>query len=224
MTLWAPFMSPPPKPASLPHAPVSAPAKVRGLHAGRSEAEIADGLKRGEAWAKAALFDRYASDVQRVLGWVLGVDSDLPDLLHDVFLRAFEGAGGVADPTRLRAWLVSTAVYAARERIRKRSRRFGLLLWRSPDSARASPLVGFTPAERELVTSTRALLDRLDPDERILITLRYMAGLGLEELADACGVSLATVKRRLAAARNRFEAMVRDDPVLVEWLEGEPHD
>jgi RNA polymerase sigma-70 factor, ECF subfamily len=214
-------MNPHPQSAPISGVPPAPQAQVRGIHAARSDAEIVEGLQRGEPWARAALFDRYSADVQRVLAWVLGVDSELPDLLHDVFLRAFDGVRELADPSRLRAWLVSVAVYAARERIRKRKRRAWLLTWLGRDAACPSPLPGCsTPAERELVASTRAVLERLTTDERITLTLRHMAGLRLEELADACGVSLATVKRRLSGAREKFESMARNDPVLLEWLEG----
>ena len=56
-----------------------------------------------------------------------------------------------------------------------------------------------------------------------MLTLRFMAGFGLEELAEVCGCSLATVKRRLLEARRQFETLARNDPVLIEWLE-EVHD
>lgn len=208
-----------PVPSSSRDAPPATQAKVQGLHAGRGDREIVDGLKAGERWARAALFDRYSSDVQRVLCWVMGFDSELPDLLHDVFLRAFEGIGALNDAGRVRQWLVSTAVYVARERIRKRSRPVPWWFWREGDP---EPPGSYPGVDLELVSSTRAALARLDPEERIVITLRYMAGFGLEELADSCGVSIATVKRRLAAARSRFEAIVHDDPVLEAWVKGEP--
>lgn len=214
-------MSPHPKTAPMQGGAPAARAEVRGIHAGRSDAEIVDGLNEGQRWARAALFDRYGADVRRVLAWVLGLDSELVDLQHDVFLRAFDGVRDLGDPARLRAWLVSIAVYAARERIRKRARRAWLLSWAGGIASPSPPPPGFdNPSERELVASTRALLEQMDADERIALTLRHMAGFGLEELAEACGVSLATIKRRLSAAQIRFEALARKDPVLLEWLEG----
>jgi RNA polymerase sigma-70 factor, ECF subfamily len=41
----------------------------------------------------------------------------------------------------------------------------------------------------------------LDPDQARLVELRYFAGLGIEETAEALGVSPATVKREWAVAR-----------------------
>lgn len=44
-------------------------------------------------------------------------------------------------------------------------------------------------------------LERLDARAARVVTLRYFAGLSLEEIGDALGISLATVKREWTAAR-----------------------
>ena len=44
-------------------------------------------------------------------------------------------------------------------------------------------------------------LARLDPEQARLVELRYFGGLGIEDTADALGVSPATVKREWAVAR-----------------------
>jgi RNA polymerase sigma-70 factor (ECF subfamily) len=45
-----------------------------------------------------------------------------------------------------------------------------------------------------------AALARIDDRERIAWMLRHVEGLALEEVAEACSCSLATVKRRISAA------------------------
>jgi RNA polymerase sigma-70 factor (ECF subfamily) len=208
---------PRPRSAADPRA-VTGLAEVRPLAPARSDVELIEGLRARERWAQAAVFDRHAGDVQRILAWVLGVDRDLPDLLHDVFLKAFDGIGDLADAERLRPWLLSIAVYTAKECIRRRQRSRWYRAWLRRETA-TRPVESISPEVREVVGATRKVLELLDPDERIAFTLRYMAGLGLEQAADACGVSLATIKRRIAAARERFTALAFEDPVLREWLE-----
>src|SRR4051812_261471 len=44
-------------------------------------------------------------------------------------------------------------------------------------------------------------LEQLDPEQARIIELRYFLGLGIEEAADALGMSPATLKRRWALAR-----------------------
>ena len=51
----------------------------------------------------------------------------------------------------------------------------------------------------------------LDPDQARLVELRYFGGLGIEETAEALGVSPATVKREWAVARAWLRRELGDD-------------
>jgi len=44
-------------------------------------------------------------------------------------------------------------------------------------------------------------LEKLDPEQARIVDLRYFAGFGIEETAEALGMSAATLKRRWALAR-----------------------
>ena len=52
------------------------------------------------------------------------------------------------------------------------------------------------------------MLSTVPPSLRIPLVLRRVEGLSLQEVADLVGVSLATVKRRLAEAEQRLGAEV----------------
>jgi RNA polymerase sigma-70 factor (ECF subfamily) len=56
-------------------------------------------------------------------------------------------------------------------------------------------------------------------DLRIVFSLRFIEGMELKEMATACDVSLATVKRRLAAAEERFLDLARKEEALRPWIE-----
>jgi RNA polymerase sigma-70 factor (ECF subfamily) len=55
--------------------------------------------------------------------------------------------------------------------------------------------------------------------DRIAFVLQNMEGLTLEESAQSLGVSLATLKRRLARASQRIEFFVQRDAALSSYLE-----
>jgi len=185
------------------------------------DASLARALCEGHPGAPAALFDRYGSHVQRVLFSVLGFDLEIQDLLHDVFAEAFRGIKRLEDGERLRAWLSSIAVFTARGCIRARSRRrfFGLALGQHVEH-QASAHHGATSIEdREALTQTYGVLEQLSADLRIPFSLRYIEGLRLVEIAECCGVSLATTKRRLVRAEKRFVKLAQREPALEKWLE-----
>ena len=207
--------------ASVASPPRTGRAAVTRLAVARNDGDIVAGLRQGQGWAKSALFDKYAPDVRRVLGHVLGADQELPDLIHDVFVRVLESLSRLEQPDHLRSWIVTIAVRTGRERIRLRRRR-RWLSFLAPEEMPTTAVEADDPSFREAVRAMYRALETLDDDDRIALTLRSLAGLELTEVADACGVSLATIKRRLAHAEARFLLLASGDPALSEWLKGGP--
>ena len=202
-----------PRPLKLVPPPAPAPA-----FAG-TDAELVGGLRRGDLGRAAALYDRHADHVHRVLYRTLGVDGDLPDLHHDAFVRALASIHRLEDPGALKGWATMIAVHVARSAIARRRRRSWL--WFLPGEELPEVDSGAASGEvLDALRATYAALDRLPVDERIAFALRFVDGMELTEVAAACGTSLATIKRRLARAGARFEAEARRRPVLQPWLEG----
>jgi RNA polymerase sigma-70 factor (ECF subfamily) len=211
-------------PRSLKLVPPLAPAAARADSGPRSafagtDAELVDGIRRGDRGARAALYDRHADHVHRVLYRTLGFDRDLADLHHDVFVRALTSIHRLEDPDALKGWLTMIAVHVARSAIARRRRRSWL--WFLPDEELPEVDAGVASGEvLDALRATYAALDRLPVDERIAFALRFVDGMELTEVAAACDTSLATIKRRLARAGARFEAEARRRPELEAWLEG----
>jgi RNA polymerase sigma-70 factor (ECF subfamily) len=196
------------------------PPPRAGAHAFQGDdAALVRAFRGGETSARAALYDRHADHVHRVLRRVLGVDRDLADLHHDVFVRALASLSTLEDPSALKGWLTTIAVHVARGAIARRRRQ--RWLWFLPSDE--LPEVDSGAASGEVLDALRAtyvVLDRLPAEERIAFALRFVDGMELTEVAAACETSLATIKRRLARAAARFEIEARAFPVLEPWLEG----
>jgi RNA polymerase sigma-70 factor (ECF subfamily) len=185
------------------------------------EVELIRGVKAREPRALAALHDRFAQPVLRILRRILGPDLELEDLHHDVFVRALRSLGELRDPAALPGWLCAIAVHTAHAAIerRVRRRRWTFLARQEalPEPAPFDPHATFDA--REALRSTYALLDRLPAEERVVFALRFIDGMELSEVARVCRVSLATTKRRLARAEERFRALARRAPALATYLE-----
>jgi RNA polymerase sigma-70 factor (ECF subfamily) len=102
--------------------------------------------------------------------------------------------------------------------IRTRRLRRWLRFW-EPSELPDIETDGLTPEVAEAYQRTYALLERMPAAERLVFVLRHVEKLELVELAAACEVSLATVKRRLARAQQRFAHAAARDDVLRHWLE-----
>jgi RNA polymerase sigma-70 factor (ECF subfamily) len=196
-------------------------AEVIRLPVGLTDEAIVLGLRGGDREAAAQLFDRYAEHLRRVLVRVLGPDPEIPDLLQDVMVAALGSIDRLDDPRALRAWLTRIAVFTARVRIRRRTR-WRFLRFVAPEEL---PERGIDPHDApasETLRATYRVLERLEPDDRIAFALRFLHGMELSEVAHAAQVSLATIKRRLTRAQERFQDLAKAEPSLGDWLEGSP--
>jgi RNA polymerase sigma-70 factor (ECF subfamily) len=174
-------------------------------------------LRSGHPGAVAVFYDRHASHVHRTLRSALGADADLPDLLQEVFIRAIDRVGELEDLLRVRSWLTTIAIFTARAHIRRRARRNSLSVF-SPQRTAVSQTEPAPSEARFALLETYALLDELPVNERLAFVLRFVQGLTLPEAAEACGVSLATFKRRLFRAERSFLERARKRPALFSWL------
>jgi RNA polymerase sigma-70 factor (ECF subfamily) len=186
--------------------------------AGDDEA-LVRGLRRRDPAAVAEFCERYSDHVMRVLARVLGADTELSDLHHDVFVRALGALPKIREPDRLKGWVSIIAVNVARNALKRRYRQRWLRFGRSEELPEAHAIEA-SDEQNEALRRTYATLDQLPREERIAFSLRIIDGMKLTEVAQACEVSLATIKRRLARAEARFLTLARTDDVLADWIEG----
>ncbi|MEQ9323982.1 MAG: sigma-70 family RNA polymerase sigma factor, partial [Polyangiaceae bacterium] len=172
------------------------------------DAAIVAGLVAGDRWASAALFDRYAQKVEKILRRLCGRDADLDleDLLHETFVRAFSAAKSLDDPQAVEAWIRTIAARTAYRAIRNKQTRRWLRFW-EPDRVAATEGRSSGPELRDACARTLRVLSSLRVEERVAFSLRFIEGMELLEIADVCECSLATVKRRLKRAKARFVSM-----------------
>ena len=196
-------------------------AQVRRIGFTGDDPALVEALRRGDPGAPAALYDRYAAYLRRVLARVLGVDDELPEVLHETFAQALASIDKLEDPERLKGWMVRIAVFTARGTIRRRQRR----RWLRFGAPHQIPELATDPASAETkMTLDRvfAILEKMPTKERIPFTLRYLEGMQLTDVADASGISLSSVKRHLTRASKRFATLANRDPLLRSWIESSP--
>lgn len=201
-------------PARAPTPPAS--GVVRALPFDGDDEELVDGVIAGRADAASALYERHVDGIQRLVFRLMGPDTEIEDVVHDVFLRALESIGRLRDPAALRPWLIGIAIRVVRIRIQKRMRQRWLKVM-PPESV---PEVAMTPDMDlgEALRDVYGILQQLPPDERIALVLHRVEGLALEEAAASCETSLATFRRRLARAESKFFARAEKKATLATWL------
>jgi RNA polymerase sigma-70 factor (ECF subfamily) len=155
-------------------------------------------------------FRRYAPYVARIGHRLLGRDDEVDDLIQDVFLAAHRGVRSLRDADAIKGWLATVAVRQCRRRLRARRVRAFLHFDSSDDYVQVAD-ESASPEHRALLSSVYRILDRLPANQRIAWSLRHVEGERLERVAELCGCSLATAKRRIKAAQEAVQREVNHD-------------
>ena len=179
---------------------------------------LAADAARGDPGAHAAIWDRYSPLVRRILIRGLGPGSEVEDQLQEVFLRFYRNRALLRDHAALRSFLFGITLRVAASELRSRRIRSWLHLTRDGVLDDQEGPAADNPDAREAVERLYAILDRLNAESRLAFVLHYVDGWELTEVAEAFGVSLATVKRRLARTSVRVFASAQADHLLVEYL------
>lgn len=180
---------------------------------GGGDAALVARAREGDAAAAEALFRRHARAVTALVVRLSGAGVEAEDIAQETFAAALDDLPALRDPAAFRPWLQRVAVRQVHRYFRKRR----LLRWLGLDRpAEESSLASLaaetvTPEQHAELRRVDAVLRAMPPVERVAWTLRHVEGESLEDAAAACGCSLATVKRRIAAAQARIDAHVLGD-------------
>ncbi|HXU63467.1 MAG TPA: sigma-70 family RNA polymerase sigma factor [Polyangia bacterium] len=177
------------------------------------DVELARALIAGEPHAPEIMWDRYAPLVYRIVSRALGPDAEVEDVTQEIFYRLFNRVGSLRKPEALRSFVVSFALRIVKWELRRRRARRWLTLSETgevPDDQ----LLFVTADTRYALRRLYRLLDQLATRDRLVLVLRHVEGMTLEEIAEALSISLATVKRSLRHATARLSALVDSDAAL----------
>jgi len=159
-------------------------------------------LERGEPDALAEMYDRYASLMTAIAYRLLNNRRDAEDLVHDVFLEAWQKADTYdAQRGSVRSWLMVRLRSRATDRKRTlATARSRSVLLDVPDQTAGEDEV-FELARQ---AGTHSLLESLDTEQRRVVNLAYFEGLTSRDIAKRCSLPVGTVKSRLSRAIARL--------------------
>ena len=173
---------------------------------GPTDAALVGAARRGEPWAQEALFRRYAARANALALRLLGRETEVDDVVQDAFIEALDGLHRLSRPEAFSAWLSGIVVRKVYRVLRRHALWSRLGFRRLSDSDFEALVSPMAPPDVALeLRELYGIVASMAPELRVPLLLRRVEGLTLEEIAESVGCSLATAKRRLAAAQVAFE-------------------
>ena len=161
-------------------------------------AELVQAAATGDEAAFTELVSRHHQDMLRIAYVICREPALAEDAAQAAWAIAWRRISDVTDPTQIRGWLVAVAANEARRMMRSRRSKVreisvgDLALADVPD-ARSDPF-----AAAIATSDLRRVLASLDPTDRALIALRYVAELSSDEIGRALGMSSSGARGRLS--------------------------
>jgi RNA polymerase sigma-70 factor (ECF subfamily) len=155
----------------------------------RSDEELMQAFKRGEALAFRELFDRYKNPIYGFVRRRLNDSSRAEEITQDVFLALVQQQKNYEVRASFRTFLYRIALNRVASERRKMA------------EAPAPDPEGAVGGNIGAVQQVREALARLEPERREIVMLREYQGLSYQEIAQVLNVPVGTVRSRLFRAK-----------------------
>jgi len=184
-------------------------ASIAAVAAEDSDAALVAEAQRGNLDAFEALVRSHTRRVYRTLMAILGQPEEAQDASQDVFLSAFKNLGGFQGRSKFSTWLVSIARNTAIQRLRDRKSLESLDegAGEADEEFRPRQVRDWQddPEQMYSTVETRELVEKsilqLPAKYRVVLMLRDLEQLSIEEVALNLGLSSPAVKARLLRGR-----------------------
>lgn len=173
-----------------------------------SEEALVRRAQGGEGEAFRVLFERNVAGVRRFLGDLLKDSSAADEATQETFVRAHALLGRLKDRVRLQGFLLGIARNVAFEHHRRGPTMEYVEDDATIDAVLPAPDPESLMLDRELEVAFAQALSALKPERRAALLMRVDHGLPYEEIAEAMGWSLPTVKNEIHRARLKLRQLM----------------
>lgn len=184
--------------------------RTEGMSTADPDAELVRVAQRELPYRTQAfemLMRRHQSVLYQVCLRLLGNVADAQDVSQEVMVKAFGALPRFEGRAQFRTWLMRIATntcHSMRHRLH-RQRDMVRMLSESHRSEGGAALWQAHKADQQI--DTQALLSMLPEEDQTLLTLRYVADLKFEEIAEISGLKLSAAKMRVYRAAEKLREL-----------------
>jgi RNA polymerase sigma-70 factor (ECF subfamily) len=184
--------------------------------AGPSDAELIEAVLTGDTGSFEPLIERYQPRVFATVRRYARRESEVEDLVQDIFLKAFQKLSTFRGQAPFEHWLMRLSVRTCYDALRSHRRRPEVSFsdysesdsdWLQGLASRDEPLPGDAVMAREVV---ERVFEKLSPRARLVLTLLELEDRSVKEVAAVTGWSVSLVKVQAFRARAEMRKCLAD--------------
>ena len=184
----------------------------------KSERELLEEAKQGNMEAFVQLFEPFRARVYAIACRIVGY-TDADDIVMQTFLKAWQALPRFQGRSSLSTWLYRITHNCIMDVIRTRKHIEEKTVTDYEDDeqkadtfAHLSDPMQISPdeevAKHEIVELVQQALNKLSPEHRSILQMRYTDGMSYNEIASAMGISPGTVMSRLFYAKRKLMSLL----------------
>ncbi len=196
-----------------------------------SDEELMELAAQGDRPAFDQLYNRYQAKIYSFIKKQVGSQQAAEDVTQEVFLRLFKSLQSFDPERQFSSYLYKIAVNETRRHYQKQAAAqvFSLNepVDESEDQRERSELMSNDDAGPEAVVAKRLtgellqrLIDRLPPEQRMVVLLKMYDQLTFEEIAKAMDRPLSTVLSRMRYALQKLHQWMQKEGISADGLLG----
>lgn len=156
------------------------------------------------------LYDRYSPKVFHKCLSLIKDREAAKDCTHDIMVKVFMNLANFKGRSAFSLWVHSITYNYCMDYLQKQ-KRFDFSEYAETEYdnlASDDESLEIKKLQDLKLTQLEEMLERLHPDERLLLMMRYQDGMGVKEIAEMLGVGESAVKMRLKRTRDRLAELI----------------
>ncbi len=177
-----------------------------------SDEEIVERILKGEQQLLEQLYDRYSGKIFHKCLSIIKDREAAKDCTHDITIKIFMNLANFKGRSAFSLWVHSITYNYCMDYLSKQKRMdysdysdYEYENVANDDEALESKLL-----QDLKLTQLEAVFEKLNPDEKIILMMRYQDGMSVKDIADTLSIGESAVKMRLKRSRDRLAELIEE--------------
>lgn len=177
-----------------------------------SDEEIVERILKGEQQLLELLYDRYSGKIYHKCYSIIKDREAAKDCTHDITIKIFMNLAYFKGRSAFSLWVHSITYNYCMDYLNKQKRmdysdysEYEYENLANDDESLESKLL-----QDLKLTQLEAVFEKLNPDEKIILMMRYQDGMSVKDIADTLSIGESAVKMRLKRSRDRLAELIED--------------